>query len=97
MSSSIRWHQFVKVHIPGSGVLHGPEIVLPVEPFPGLCVGEMVVNKVMVLQGGDPAGNCIEYMPITLAHAEHLQKRGWERRSNAAPADRKPQRPKVPA
>lgn len=97
MSNPIRWHQFVKVHIPGSGTLHGPQIVLPVEPFPGLCVGEMVVCKVMVLQGGDAAGNCIEYMPITLSHADQLEKRGWERRPNQFRPARKAAQPKIPA
>lgn len=91
MSSRIMWQQFVRTAIHGAGSLYGPAIELPVEPFPGLRIGQLVVAKVSIMQGINGSENIIEYVPVIPNQSEELIRNGW--RLISAGSDRKPQRP----
>lgn len=96
MSSRIMWQQVVRIVTHGAGTLHGPAIELPVQPFPGLRIANLVVAKVSIMQGANGDFNVIEYVPVILNQSEELIRNGW--RLISAGNDRKPQRsPRVAA
>lgn len=73
----IQWKQAVDIIDAGGDWLDGPEIALPIPPFPGLAVGALIVQGVSVCQGGD-GGSCeIQYQPIDKGHARILHSHGW--------------------
>ena len=91
MSSPIMWQQVARTAIHGYGTLYGPAIELPIAPFPGLRIGQLVVAKVSIMQGDNSSENIIEYVPVMLNQSEELIRKGW--RLISAAIERKLQRP----
>lgn len=79
--SSLVWTQGVDIYDGEKeiGFLCGPNIRLPIYPFPGLIVGALTVESVLVNQGAeDISGGELTYQKVTKEHGAVLEHNDWE-------------------